>query len=105
MAIFASKHAARAQAQANADRFRCPYVVFSDTGGNVRIDRRSTFGVKLPMGAEVIRPTDYKGLNVEVRGGRIFVRAHPEHPEVQMDRHEATTLLRELETVLREVPR
>jgi hypothetical protein len=47
---------ARVAAQANADFFREPFVVFTDTSGNVRVERQSTGPRNLGCELEVFEP-------------------------------------------------
>lgn len=49
----------REQAKANAAYFRRSYRVFSDTNGNIRVERHLPTD-KLPPGSEVYSPEDFR---------------------------------------------
>jgi hypothetical protein len=44
---------ARKQAQANADFFNCNFVVFTDTSGNIYVERQS---IAPTCGGDVVKP-------------------------------------------------
>ncbi|NCA13953.1 MAG: hypothetical protein EBS89_07435, partial [Proteobacteria bacterium] len=45
---------AREQAQANADFFKCDFVVFTDTSGNLHVERRTVGPTEIEV--EIFKP-------------------------------------------------
>lgn len=66
---------AREQAQANADYFRREYVVFTDTAGNIRVERAELYPQALHGSKEVL----------DVQGLELFAPAVPAPDELMAE--------------------